>query len=416
MSTGYDFAATAVRSGAALVLADRPVPGVPTVIVDDVVGALGLVARGWLDRLRSAGRIDVVAVTGSSGKTTTKDLLAAVLSAAGPTVATPASYNNEIGLPLTVLSATPGTRFLVLEMGARGAGHLSELTRIAPPDVAVVLNIGSAHVGEFGSRERTAQAKGELVAALPDGGVAILNADDGLVAAMSARTGARVVTFGTGGPADVRASDVRLDAGRPRFTLVSPAGSAPVSLALVGAHQVSNALAAAAVGLQAGLTVVAVAHALTAAQPSSRWRMEVVDRPDGVTVVNDAYNANPDSMRAALEALVGRRGRSPHLGGARRDARAGRVRSRRARGVGAPGRRARRDRLVVVGSGAGPIRAGALLAPAWAGESVAVADTDAALALLRARAAARRRGAGQGVPGRAAWSRSPLAVAGEAAT
>ncbi len=381
---GYDFAATAVSSGAALVLADRPVAGVPTVIVDDVVGALGRVARGWLDRLRSAGRIDVVAVTGSSGKTTTKDLLAAVLSAAGPTVATPASYNNEIGLPLTVLSAAPGTRFLVLEMGARGAGHLSDLTRIAPPDVAVVLNIGSAHVGEFGSRERTAQAKGELVAALADDGVAILNADDGLVAGMSGRTGARVVKFGTGGAADVRASDVRLDAGRPRFTLVSPSGSAPVSLALVGAHQVSNALAAAAVGLQAGLTVVAVAHALAAAQPSSRWRMQVVDRPDGVTVVNDAYNANPDSMRAALEALVavagGRRswavlGEMLELGesAAAEHEAVGRLVA--ALGV---------DRLVVVGSGAGPIRAGALLAPAWSGESVAVADNDAALAVLRA--------------------------------
>ncbi len=382
---GYDFAGSAVRAGAALVLADRPVPGVPTVVVDDVVAALGRVAHAWLERLRTSGPVRVVAVTGSSGKTTTKDLLATLLAQTGTTVATPESYNNEIGLPLTVLTAGPGVRHLVLEMGARGSGHLSELTRIARPDVAVVLNVGSAHAGEFGSRERTAQAKGEIVAALPADGVAVLNADDPLVSAMSAQTDARVVTFGTAPHAGLRAADVRTEGGRARFTLVDDgAAAAPVALRLVGAHQVSNALAAAAVALQAGLSVDAVARALSSAELSSHWRMEVVERADGVTVVNDAYNANPDSVRAALEALVslagGRRswavlGEMLELG-ASADAEHEAVgRSAAALGV---------DRLVVVGAGAWPVRAGALLAPSWAGRCDDVADAEAALALLRA--------------------------------
>jgi UDP-N-acetylmuramoyl-tripeptide--D-alanyl-D-alanine ligase len=382
---GYDFARPAAHAGASLVLADRAVVGVPTVVADDVVVALGRVARAWLDRLNAVGRLDVVAVTGSSGKTTTKDLLAAVLARAGSTVATPESYNNELGLPLTVLSAAPGTRFLVLEMGARGPGHLTELTRIAPPNVAVVLNVGSAHAGEFGSPERTAQAKGELVAALPPDGVAVLNADDGLVAAMSARTTARVVTYGTARGADVRAGDVRLEAGRARFTLTAgTAGSAPVALRVVGAHQVANALAVAAVGVELGLTVATVAEALSAAEPSSRWRMQVTDRTDGVTVVNDAYNANPDSVRAAVEALVAiagtRRtwavlGEMLELGDTAASAHEAAGRLVAALGVA---------RLVAVGPGARPVLAGALLAPAWTGESVYVDDTDAALALLRA--------------------------------
>ncbi len=244
-------------------------------------------------------------MTGSAGKTSTKDLIAQLVGRAGPTVHPPGSFNNEIGLPLTVLRADAATRHLVLEMGARGIGHIAYLTGIARPDVGVVLNVGTAHVGEFGSRENIARAKGEIVEAVPPGGTAVLNADDPLVAAMASRTEGEVVTFGRGPDAAVRAVDETLDEqGRARFTLVTPEGTAPVALRLHGAHAVPNALAAAAAARAAGLAPDAIAEGLSAAVPVSRWRMEVTERADGVTVVNDAYNANPDSTRAALDVLV----------------------------------------------------------------------------------------------------------------
>jgi UDP-N-acetylmuramoyl-tripeptide--D-alanyl-D-alanine ligase len=317
---GHDFAATAVAAGAAGVLAGREVDA-PAVVVPPVArqtgtyldatdhdgsGAAVLAALAALagHSVRSLPDTTVVGVTGSSGKTSTKDLLAAVLTPLGPTVAPPGSFNNELGLPWTALRADTATRHLVLEFSARGPGHIARLAAAVPPRIGVVLNVGSAHLGEFGSVEAIATAKGELVEALPADGVAVLNADDPNVAAMASRTRARVVTFGRHHDADVRASDVRLDAGRPRFTLASSAGSAPVELPLVGEHHIGNALAAAAVALELGATPEGVVAALSAAAPVSHWRMEVTDRADGVTVVNDAYNANPESMRAALAALV----------------------------------------------------------------------------------------------------------------
>ena len=299
---GHDFAAAAVAAGATGVLATRPVDA-PAVVVADGLAAL---ARLAAHAVRALPATTVVGVTGSSGKTSTKDLLAAVLAPLGPTVAPPGSFNNELGLPWTALRADPATRHLVLEYSARGPGHIAMLCDVAPPRIGVVLNVGSAHLGEFGSTAAIAAAKGELVEALPEagtGGLAVLNADDPAVAAMAVRTRARVRTVGRG-PADVRAVDVGLDAGRARFRLVSPAGEAEVALRLVGAHHVGNALAAAAVALELGGTPEQIAAALSAAGPASRWRMEVTERPDGVTVVNDAYNANPESMRAALTALA----------------------------------------------------------------------------------------------------------------
>ena len=315
---GHAYAAAAVAAGAAGVLAGREVDA-PAVIAPPVarqsgtyldesdhdgagaavLSALAVLAGHVVRELPAA----VVGVTGSSGKTSTKDLLAAVLAPLGPTVAPPGSFNNELGLPWTALRADPATRHLVLEFSARGVGHIARLAAAVPPRIGVVLNVGRAHVGEFGSVEAIARAKGELVEALPEDGVAVLNADDPLVAAMAARTAARVVTFGRG-DAQVRAEDVRLDGGRPRFTLVAPAGRAPVALRLVGEHHVGNALAAAAVALELGGTPDGVAAALSAAEPASKWRMEVIDRADGLTVVNDAYNSNPESMRAALTALA----------------------------------------------------------------------------------------------------------------
>jgi len=315
---GHAFAAAAVERGAVGVLAAREVDG-PAVVVPPVARVTGTYlgdtdpdgagAAVLAALARLAGHVvgelsglTVVGVTGSSGKTSTKDLLAAVLAPLGPTVAPPESFNNELGLPWTALRADADTRHLVLEFSARGTGHIAALAAAVPPRIGVVLNVGSAHLGEFGSVDAIARAKGELVEALPSNGVAVLNADDPRVAAMASRTTARVRTFGA--RADVRAEDLTLDAGRARFRLVTPAGSAPVALRLVGAHHVGNALAAAAVAAELGGAPETVAAALSAAAPASRWRMEVTDRADGVTVVNDAYNANPDSMAAALRALA----------------------------------------------------------------------------------------------------------------
>ncbi|MFI5867240.1 UDP-N-acetylmuramoyl-tripeptide--D-alanyl-D-alanine ligase [Streptomyces sp. NPDC051546] len=297
---GHAFAAAAVKAGAVAVLAARPV-GVPAVVVEDVLDALAALARTVLAEVPQAM---VIGVTGSAGKTSTKDLIAQVLPELGPTIATVKSFNGEIGMPLAVTHLDRAVRYVVLEMGARGIGHISHLTRIAPPTVGLVLNVGTAHVGEFGGREQIAQAKGELVEALPAKGLAILNADDPLVAAMASRTRAQVLTFGTKPDADVRAVDVVLDsAGRASFTLTAAGSDARVELSLHGVHHVSNALAAAAVAIGLGADVDRTAAALSRAVLVATGRMEVTDRSDGVRVINDAFNANPDSMKAALLAL-----------------------------------------------------------------------------------------------------------------
>ncbi|MGW6503479.1 UDP-N-acetylmuramoyl-tripeptide--D-alanyl-D-alanine ligase [Nonomuraea angiospora] len=297
---GHDYAAQAIRAGAVAVLATRPVEG-PAVIVPDAAAALAELATAQAAALPG---VTVIGVTGSAGKTSTKDLLARLTARVGPTIAPVGSFNNELGHPLTVLRADLDTRFMVLELAARNIGHIKDLTRIAPPQIGVVLNVGTAHLGVFGGKEAIAKAKGELVEALPRTGVAVLNADDPLVRAMASRTDARVTFFGRGESASIRAEGVTVDArGRASFTLRTPSGSAPVSLQLYGEHAVDNALAAAAAGYELGLPVATIAAELSQATPLSRWRMEVTDRADGVTVVNDAYNANPDSMRAAFAAF-----------------------------------------------------------------------------------------------------------------
>ncbi|MFZ1287176.1 MAG: UDP-N-acetylmuramoyl-tripeptide--D-alanyl-D-alanine ligase, partial [Candidatus Phosphoribacter sp.] len=305
---GHAYAAAARAAGAVAVLGSRPVPELPCIVVQDVQTAFGRLARAVLEQ---ADAITVIGITGSSGKTSTKDLLGQVLAAAGETVAPVGSYNGEIGVPLTVCRITPTTRFLVVELGARGLGHIAYLTQIAPPRIGVVLNVGTAHVGEFGSRENIARAKGELVEALPADGVAVLNLATDFVPEMADRTRARVVgvsetehVTGQRQPQVFARGTVLDGAGRPSFELVTPLGSAPVRLRLHGRHQVGNALAVAAAAIECGLTVRQIARELSAATLVSRWRMEVTDRPDGVRIINDAYNANPDSMSSALHALA----------------------------------------------------------------------------------------------------------------
>ena len=392
---GHDFAAAAVAHGAAGVLASRQIDAdgtpsgaghVPTVLVADVQDALGKLACAVVSRLPET---TVIGLTGSSGKTSTKDMLGQVLAAHGTTIAPKGSFNNEIGLPLTVLRADQDTRYLVLEMGSRGVGHLTYLCQIATPSVGLVLNVGNAHVGEFGSKEQTALAKGELVEALPKDGLAVLNADDPLVAPMRERTVARVLTFGEGAEADVRATGIELGPdGRASFLLHADAYGepAPVALRVVGEHQVANALAVAAAALGLGLPMEGVARELSAAVPLSSGRMAVSERADGVVVIDDAYNANPESVRAALKALAALARARP---GARSWAVLGEMLELGERSgeehdaIGRLAVRLRVDRLVAVGEGAARVHAGASHEGSWGEESVMVADPDAALALLR---------------------------------
>jgi UDP-N-acetylmuramoyl-tripeptide--D-alanyl-D-alanine ligase len=374
---GHDYAAAAIGAGAVAFLGTRST-GAPGIVVEDAEIALGAVAAAVLRRLPTTR---VVGVTGSAGKTSTKDLLGAVFATAGPTVAPVGNLNNEYGLPLTVTTAQPDTETIVLEYGARGVGHIRYLTTIAPPHVGVVLNVGSAHLGEFGSREMVAQAKGELVEALPVDGAAILNADDDLVAAMATRTQASVVTYGVAATADVRISDLTTDdAARARFTLTSARGSAPVALSLHGAHHAHNAAAAIAAGLACGLDLAPMVAAVESATARSPHRMDVRTRADGVVVIDDAYNASPDSMLAGLHALVRMEthGRRWAVLGAMREL--GIETENAHRDIGAQAAELGIDRLVVVGPDAAAIAAG------WPGDDGAtvVDDADSAAELVAA--------------------------------
>jgi len=322
---GHDHAAGAVAAGAAAVLAARPV-GVPAIVVapdahvaesgagvlehdTDGSGAAVLAALAKLAAAVAAelvtGGLTIVGVTGSSGKTSTKDLLAAVLAPLGEVVAPPGSFNNELGHPWTVLRASAATDYLILELSARHPGNIAALAAIAPPAIGVVLNVGTAHLGEFGSREAIAKTKSELPQAVPRSGVVVLNVDDPAVAAMAEVTAARVLRVSRNSQTDVWAGPVTLDElARPQFTLHSGGAAVDVGLAVHGDHHVGNALCAAAVALECGATLEQVAAALADAGPVSGHRMRVSTRADGVTVIDDAYNANPDSMRAGLQALA----------------------------------------------------------------------------------------------------------------
>ncbi len=368
---GHDFVPAARQQGAVAALVTRAVEGVPCVVVPDTQEAFASLAR---EVVRRVPGLDVVGITGSSGKTSTKDLLGAVLGAAGPTVAPVGSYNSEVGVPLTVCRVSGETRFLVVEMGARGIGHIAYLTRIAPPRIGVVLNVGTAHLGEFGSREAIARAKTELVEALPADGLAVLNADDPTVRRMAASTSAPVLLVGEADDADLRASDIDLDPrGRPTFTVHTAQGSRRLRLELVGRHHVGNALAVLGVALELGLPFEQVCAALESARAASRWRMEVTERADGITVVNDAYNANPDSMRAALTVLqrMGEGARTWAVLGTMLELGEEAVALHAEVGAEVVARRV--DQLVVVGPDAAPLAAGAREAAATA-ESVGTAS------------------------------------------
>ncbi|HSN37060.1 MAG TPA: UDP-N-acetylmuramoyl-tripeptide--D-alanyl-D-alanine ligase, partial [Arthrobacter sp.] len=323
---GHAFVGAAFERGAVLALVQHDVAddagrNYPAVVVEDSVLAMGALAAEAVRRIRAARAahgvpLTVIGITGSAGKTTTKDLLAGILAAEGTTVAPQGSYNGEVGVPLTVFKADADTRYLVIEMGATGVGHIGYLAEMVRPDIGVVLGVGTAHAGEFGGVENIAVAKGELVEALPAAGTAVLNLDDVRVAAMAGRTGATVLGYSAqpvrGGLPDSGAQQARAEgveltaAGHPEFELFLPGEDAGhhVTAKLIGAHHMANLLAAAAAAHAAGVPAARIAASLSSQAAVSRWRMERTERADGVTVINDAYNANPESMRAALRTLA----------------------------------------------------------------------------------------------------------------
>lgn len=311
---GHNFVSQVGESGAVAALVDHAVPdtSVPQIVVPDTVIALGQLAKANLDRRRANGDpFTIVGITGSVGKTTTKDLLHALLKTEGKTIAPVGSFNNDIGLPLTALKVSPDTRFLVAEMGANHMGEIANLATIARPDIAVVLKVGVAHLGEFGSVENIQQAKSEIIRALNHDGEAVLNADDEHVVPMAELAPGRVYWFGQGERAQIRATEVHADAfDRASFVVMLPQQDKPVSvtLAIPGHHNVMNALAAITVAWRLGVPVDRIVSVLAKQSSISPHRMAVSQlHRDGVsfTVIDDSFNANPDSMRAGIDGLAG---------------------------------------------------------------------------------------------------------------
>ena len=372
---GHDYVADAMDRGAAgaLVERDTDLPG--AILVDDAADAL-LGLGAWV---RDEVDPTVVAVTGSSGKTTTKDLIRAAVAAQRRVVANPGSYNNELGVPLTCCSLLADTEVLVAEVGARGIGHVAAMAAVLRPDVAVVTNVGAAHLEMFADLAGVARAKGELVESLDAGGVAVLNADDPLVAGMAPRSGGRVVTYGEGSDADLRATDVELDAAaRATFAV----RGVEVHLPLPGRHNVSNALAALAVADAVGIDLATAAAALNAAAVSP-WRMQLSTTDAGVAILNDAYNANPTSMTAALKTLAGMHAEGRRWAVLGHMAELGDSGAQAHQDMGRLCADLRLDALVVVGDAAAGIADGAEAA-GFSGTLERVADRDAAVDLLDA--------------------------------
>jgi UDP-N-acetylmuramoyl-tripeptide--D-alanyl-D-alanine ligase len=382
---GALFAATAVAAGAALVVAERELEvDVALVVVPDGVVALAAFARVVVARVRALGRLRVVAITGSNGKTTTKNMLRAILGAEGSTVAPEGSFNNQVGAPVSMLRVDENTEYLIVEMGARWVGEIAHLISIVTPDVGVVLKVGLAHAGEFGGIEGVQRAKSEMVTQLPADAVALLHGDDPRVAAMADLTVARVVRFGFGRDNDVRADDVQATATGTTFDYVADGERHPVALRILGEHHVTNALAALGVAREFGVPTARSIASIETVPRAERWRMEVLERGDGVTVINDAYNASPDSMVAALKTLahiVRPEQRSVAVLGEM--AELGEYAQEEHDRIGRLVVRLNIGQLVVIGERARHIHAAAGLEGSWDGESVFFEDPDGAYAFLR---------------------------------
>jgi UDP-N-acetylmuramoyl-tripeptide--D-alanyl-D-alanine ligase len=382
---GHLFAPDAVERGAALVIAERELDlGVPVIVVPNGVIALADLAREVVARVRATGHLSVVAITGSNGKTTTKNLLRAILTDQGNTVAPNGSFNNHVGAPISMLGIDETTRYLIVEMGASGAGEIARLVAIARPDIGIVLKVGLAHVGEFGGVDAVQRAKSEMVTDLAPSATAILNADDPRVVAMADLTQAKVRWFGLDDTADLRAEDIDTTATGTTFTLVAGEQRYPVRLRILGEHHVHNALAALSAADELGIDLEQAIAAIEAVPRAERWRMEVLLPASGAIVINDAYNASPDSMAAALKTLAQLRGpddRSIAVLGEM--AELGEYSDEEHDRIGRLVVRLNIRKLIVVGHGARHIHNAAGLEGSWDGESVYVETPDEAYDLLR---------------------------------
>lgn len=296
---GHDFVDDALARGAVLSIVTKPVSGT-YIVVDDVLGAISKIASHARSTLTT---MKVIGITGSQGKTTTKDMLYSILSQVGPTIAARGSFNNDLGVPLTILRCDLATKYCIVEMGARHGGDIAALTRVAQPNVGSVLKVGNAHIGEFGSQEKIAATKGELIAGLKPGSIAILGTYDSFTPNLPSGEGVTRMTFGESHSCTVRAADIEFRGGHAHFDLVTPSGREPVELRVVGLHQVANALAAAAIAHALGISTNVIAGALSTHESASKWRMEIHEGRE-MLLINDAYNANPESMEAALRTLV----------------------------------------------------------------------------------------------------------------
>lgn len=384
---GHLFVEQARQAGAVASIVQQKVESssIAQILVPDSVAALGELAKYVLAKVREVSELKVIGVTGSNGKTTTKNMLREILSGAGKTIAPIESYNNEVGAPYSILQVDESTKYLVVELGAGGPGSIKYLAEIARPDIAVVLKVGLAHVGEFGGIETTAKIKAELVVAMHDSGTLVLNHDDGYVRDMAELSSSKKVWFGTSADSNYRATELELSIDGTAFTLTRPdATESKVHLKILGEHHVMNALAALSVADQLGIDRSSAIKALENMPLAERWRMQLMQRSDGVTIINDAYNASPDSTKAALQTLaqLGRTGRRTvavlgemaELGSASRE---------QHDAIGRLVVRLNIDQLVVVGAGAKLIHMGAEQEGSWAGESKYFESIAEALAYLR---------------------------------
>ncbi|MFB4351026.1 UDP-N-acetylmuramoyl-tripeptide--D-alanyl-D-alanine ligase [Microbacterium sp. CR_7] len=384
---GHNFVGSAAASGAALAIVERPVDEeITQIVVPDAVRALADLAREVVARVRAAGSLKIIGITGSNGKTTTKNFLARILSEEGATVAPIASYNNEVGAPVTMLRVTHGTRFLVSEFGADAPGSIARLAGLVEPDVVVVLMVGMAHAGGFGGIEATAKAKSELVAAATPTGTAVLNIDDPRVAAMrelAESRGMNVVGFGQGAAAQVRAEGLEVTASGTSCVIEAAGARVPLRLRVLGAHHINNALAAIAAAGVLGVSTADAVERLETVEIAERWRMQPLGN-DRVRIINDAYNASPDSMAAALRTLAQITGpgeRTVAVLGAMSEL--GETAGEEHDRIGLLAVRLNIQRIVVVGPEARRLYISAIGEGSWDSEAVFFPDQDAAFEYLR---------------------------------
>ena len=388
VTDGHRFVGAAAHAGAVAAVVEHLVESVeiPQIVVADVVEALGLLATEVLRRVRAERNLRVVGITGSNGKTTTKNMLREILSGVGPTVAPIESYNNEVGAPISMLKVDESTEYLVVELGAGGIGSIGYLAKMCKPDVAVELKVGLAHAGEWGGIETTAKIKGELIENMSDSGVAILNADDGYVREMAKRAPGQTVFFGTSADADYQAAGIDISLAGTAFDLtVGDGAPRRVTLKILGEHHVYNALASIAAAEALGVSREHAIDAIEAMPLAERWRMQLFERADGVAIINDAYNASPDSTKAALQtlALLGRREGRRTIAVLGEMAELGEFSAEQHDAIGRIVVRLNIDQLIVVGAGAKLVHMGASQEGSWDGESKYFDAIEPALEHLR---------------------------------